>query len=313
MRIFLTGATGVVGRRLVPLLVAAGHDVTAVVRAKHKGTPLWKIGARPTQLSLFAPDELHHAMAGHDVVVNLATHIPASMARMLVPGAWRTNDHLWREGAANLVDAALDAGVGRFIQESYAPIYVDHGNAWIDEDWPVHPARYNRAILDAESSTRRFTRSGGTGVILRFGAFYGPDAGQLIEMVRFVRHGWGPLPGPAASFFSSVSHDDAATAVVAALDAPAGIYNVTDDQPLSHRAYVDALADALGVAHPHLVPGWLAPFAGSVGRLLTRSQRISNRKLRELGSWAPRYPSVREGFRAAVPRIDRELALGHVY
>jgi nucleoside-diphosphate-sugar epimerase len=313
MRVFVTGATGVIGRRLVPLLLSAGHDVTAVVRDKHKGTPLWKIGASPRQLSLFAPVELHRAVAGHDAVVNLATHVPDSAMRMLVPGTWRTNDHLRREGAANLVDAALDAGVTRFVQESYAPIYVDHGNAWIDEDWPVHPARYNRSVLDAESSARRFTRSGGTGIVLRFGAFYGPDAGQLVEMIRVVRHGWGPLLGPAASYVSSVSHDDAASAVLAALEAPAGVYNVTDDQPLSHRAYVDALADAVGVARPHLVPAWMAHFGGSFNRLMARSQRISNRKLRELGTWAPRYPSVREGFRAAVARMDFERAHGHLH
>ena len=105
---------------------------------------------------------------------------------------------------------------------------------------------------------------------------------------------------PGESFISSVSHDDAASAVMAALNLPAGIYNVTDDEPVSHRDYVDALADALGVRHPKLPPRWATPLAGSVGRLLARSLRISNLKLRNAAGWAPRYRSVREGFHDAV-------------
>ena len=109
-----------------------------------------------------------------------------------------------------------------------------------------------------------------------------------------------PLPGHAGSYISSVSHDDAAAAVVAVLDARAGIYNIVDDEPLTHRAFADALADAIGVRHPHLLPAWTATLGGSVTRTLARSLRVSNRKLRDEGIWAPRYPSVREGFRAVV-------------
>ena len=105
---------------------------------------------------------------------------------------------------------------------------------------------------------------------------------------------------PGESFISSVSHDDAASAVLSALSLPAGIYNVADDEPVSHRDYVDALADALGVRHPKLPTRWATPLAGSVGRLLARSLRISNLKLRNAAGWAPRYRSVREGFHDAV-------------
>jgi nucleoside-diphosphate-sugar epimerase len=282
------------------MLLAAGHEVTAIARSREQRAALERAGAAPRAVSLFARAELLDAMAGQDAVVNLATHIPHSTARMLMPGGWRDNDHIRREGAANLVDAALAAGVKRFVQESFAPIYVDGGDGWIDESAPVRPARYNRTVLDAEHAARRFTDGGGTGIVLRFGAFYGPDASQLAEMVRFVRRGWGPLPGPAESFMSSVAHDDAATAVVAALNAPAGTYNVVDDQPLRHRDFVDALADAVGAPHPRLPPPWMAGLAGSLGRTLARSHRISNRKLRQTCAWAPRYPSVREGFPAAV-------------
>jgi nucleoside-diphosphate-sugar epimerase len=107
-----------------------------------------------------------------------------------------------------------------------------------------------------------------------------------------------PLPGSPEAFISSISHDDAASAVAAALSLDAGIYNVTDDNPVRRRDYVDSLAESLGVASPRFPPQWLGHLAGSLGELMSRSQRISNRKLRANSSWAPKYPSVREGWRA---------------
>jgi nucleoside-diphosphate-sugar epimerase len=303
MRIFLTGPSGVIGRRVVPLLLKAGHDVTAAARTPGRREALVRAGVRPASVDLFSPNQLRVVVRGHDAVINLATHVPHSMARMFIPGGWRENDRIRRIGSANLVDAALAGGVRRFIQESFAPIYADGGDDWIDETAPVRPGRYNRTVLDAEAAALRFAGAGGVGVVLRFAAFYGPDATQLGQMVRLVRHGWAPLLGPAGSYFPSVSHDDAAAAVVAALELPAGVYNVVDDQPLRHREFVDALADAVGAKHPHLFPAVFAKLAGSVGRTIARSLRISNRKLRETSGWAPTYPSVREGFPAALSQV----------
>jgi nucleoside-diphosphate-sugar epimerase len=300
MRVFVTGATGVIGRRVVPLLLERGHQVTAVARAAAARAELQHRSATALDVSLFDARALTAAVADHDVVINLATHMPPSTARMFVPGAWRENDRIRRVGSANLVTAALATRVQRLIQESYAPIYESGGDAWVDENAPVRPARYNRTVLDAERAVRRFADAGRTGVVLRFADFYGPDARHLKEVLGMMRHGWAPLPGRAEAFVSSVSHDDAAAAVIAALDLPSGIYNVADDCPLTHRAFVDALADAAHIAHPRLPPAWLAILGGSLARLLSRSLRVSNRKLRDASSWAPRYPSVREGFPAAV-------------
>src|SRR3954468_23034105 len=127
MRIFVTGASGVIGSRVVPALRAAGHDVTAVVRSAVRATALARAGAVIQQIDLFAPRELQAAMVGHDVVINLATHMPSSTAATMIPGAWRENDRIRRFGSAHLVNAALQAGVARFIQESFAPIYMDQG------------------------------------------------------------------------------------------------------------------------------------------------------------------------------------------
>jgi nucleoside-diphosphate-sugar epimerase len=119
-------------------------------------------------------------------------------------------------------------------------------------------------------------------------------------MIKLVRKGWAPIPGSPEGFLSSVSHDDAASAIVAALRVPAGIYNVVDDEPMRRREYFDSLARALGVAPPRIPPPWVARLFGSVGEMLVRSLRISNRKLRDESGWAPKLPSVREGWRAVV-------------
>jgi nucleoside-diphosphate-sugar epimerase len=302
MRIFLTGATGVVGRRVVPILVGTGHQVTAIGRTADKRAALARMGASPVELDLFAPEAVHRAVKGHDVAINLATHIPPSSGRMLLPGAWRENDRIRRDASRNLVDAAIKADAGMFIQESFAPIYEDGGDRWIDEGWPIRPVAHSRTVVDAERSASRFSERGGTGVVLRFGLFYGSDAFTVRDLIKLVRKGWAPVFG-VSGFTSSISHDDAATAVVAALGVSTGVYNVTDDEPLRRREWVDALAAALGVPPPRVPPSWLARIGGSMMELLRRSQRISNNKLRQAAGWTPQYPSVREGWRAVVAEL----------
>jgi len=302
MRIFMTGATGVVGRRVIPSLIEAGHYVTAVVRSVAKRRRLGDLGVNPVDVDLFDVPMVRRAVAGHETVINLATRIPPS-SRAFLPRAWRENSRIRRVASANLASAAIAAGVGRFIQESFAPIYGDGGDSWLDETAPVRPARYNAAVLNAEAAAARIAESGQIGVVLRFALFYGPDSGYTRDMIRYVRKGWAPAFGSPAGFLSSISHDDAASAVIAALGVPTGIYNVADDEPLRRRQYYDSLAAALGVPPPGFPPAWLARVFGSLGETLARSQRISNRKLRRESGWKPSIPRVQEGW----PRILKEL------
>ncbi len=209
----------------------------AAARTPEKRAALESAGAAAVDLDLFDPTAVARAVSGQDAVVNLATHMPASTFRMFLPGAWRENDRIRRIASTLLARQAAAAGVARFVQESFAPIYVSRGEDWIVETDPVRPVRYNRTILDAERSAEEFSGSGRTGVVLRFAAFYGPDARHLQDFVRSVRRGFAPLPGPPQAFISSVSHDDAARAAAAALALPAGIYNVADDEPVTHREY----------------------------------------------------------------------------
>jgi nucleoside-diphosphate-sugar epimerase len=302
MKLFVTGATGAVGVHLVPRLLAAGHSVTAVGRSEAKRAQLKSIGTDPIMLDLFDRDAAGRALRDHDTVINLATHMPPSATRMLLPWEWRENDRLRREGSAVLVDAAIGAGVARFIQESFAPIYEDAGERWIDETAAVRPASYNRTVLDAEQSATRFTGVGRTGVVLRFAAFYGPDQ-FLRDMIGVIKRGWSPIPGSPAAYWSSVAHVDAASATLAAIAVPAGTYNVCDDDPLVRRDWVNVVAAAIGAAPPRMLPHLLAALGGGGMELLSRSQRMSNAKLKSASDWAPRWSSAREGLPAAIKSL----------
>ena len=293
MRIFLTGATGVIGRRVLPSLVALGHGVTAVVHRPQSRAEIERAGGVPVQV---ARDAIRKAVAGHDAVINLVTHLPAGW-RMFLPGAWAENDRIRRIASANLVDAAIAGGATRFIQESFALAYPDRGEMWSDERTPLAPVRYNRSVIDAERSTQRFSSGGRTGVVLRFAAFYGADSWFTRDLISYVRRGFVPIPGAAESYISSVSHDDAAAAVMGAILARAGAYNVIDDEPMSRREFLGSLAEALGVPAPGLAPPWMKYAFGSLGEMLARSLRISNRKLREECAWVPKHASMRQGWR----------------
>jgi nucleoside-diphosphate-sugar epimerase len=292
MRVFIIGATGVIGSRVVPRLIASGHEVTAYARSAENRQAIERAGAR-------AATRLEAGLAGHDAVINLATHVPPS-SRLLMPGAWRETDRLRRELPPRIARAARDAGVRRYIQESFAPAYPGRGDRWIVESVPIAPARYSRGIAAAEAAVRDFAA---TAIVLRFGYFYGADSDFTRDMVGYVRKGWAPMLGSPEAFLSSISHDDAAEAVLAALELPAGTYNVVDDEPVTRRDFVNALAGEIGVRHPRFAPAWVAHLLGSLGETLARSQRISNRKLRTTSPWAPRFPSIRDGWADVIAKM----------
>ena len=307
MRVFVTGATGVIGSRALPLLVDTGHQVTALSRSESNREQLERLRASPVEADLFDVASLRRAMAGHEAIVNLATAMPSSAKQMMVPWAWKMNDRIRRDGSVAVAAAARAEGVERMIQESFAPIYVDRGDEWIDESTPIAPARYNRTILDAERAAERFTADGGHGVVLRFAALYGPDA-LLREMLDVMRKGWSPLPGDPSAFITSVAQSDAAAAVVAALTVPAGTYNVAEDDPMRRGEWVRSLAAAAGIRPPRPIPKWLTSVGGSTIRLLARSQRISNRKLRAASAWSPRYARAADAWGDIVSACARVAA-----
>ena len=298
MRVFVTGGTGAIGSHTVPALVACGHAVSALVRTPAKAAAVRAHGATPVAVSLFDRAGLAGAFAGHDAVVNLATAIPP-MSRFVSTRAWATNQRVRTEGSAAVVDAAVTAGVDRVVQESVCMLYADGGDAWLDEDAPTD--RYPAAVGNhaAEGNTRRFAGLGGTGVVLRFGWFYGPGAAHSERMLALARRHVLLTLGPPDGYRSSIHLVDAAAAVVAALAVPAGVYNVADDEPLTVRDYGAALAAAAGVAPWVRGPGRAALLLGDRLTPLTRSIRASNDRFRSVSDWAPRYPSAREGWPTA--------------
>jgi nucleoside-diphosphate-sugar epimerase len=293
MKVFVAGATGVLGRRAVAQLLATGAEVTGVARTRAKGQALETLGATPVEVSLFDRDALSAAVAGHQVVCNLATAVPTG-EQAAGPDPWATNHKIRREAARNLVDAALKAGAGRFIQESIALLYADGGDAFLDESSAVAPTRITEPALTAESEAARFTERGGVGIALRFGTFYGFDSAHTIETIEAAQQGAFAVPGPAEAYWPSVTTDDAASAVVAALRAPGGLYNIAEDHPLTRREHADALAAALGTGALSTTPtnGDL-PVDLS---MMVRSQRVTSQLFKALTGWQPRFPSALEGW-----------------
>jgi nucleoside-diphosphate-sugar epimerase len=295
----MTGATGALGRPAVPALVAAGHEVRAVARTDTKAAELRAAGADAVVVDLFDGPALHEAVAGSDAILHLATNVPPA-SKMAFPAAWRTHNRLRTETTEHLLAAARSHGIGTFVKESITFTYPDRGAAWIDESVaPDTSVKALRPTLDGEHLVEGFATAGCRGVVLRFGLFYGPDNRSTHEALRLARLRSAPVAGAEDAYLSSIHVDDAATAVVAALDVPAGVYNVVDDQPLTRREFADAFAAAFGLRHLRLTPaGVLRAVGGSGAKALSASQRVSNGRFRAATGWAPQYPSAREGWAA---------------
>lgn len=302
MKVFVTGGTGAIGRHVIPTLVGQGHTVTALARSPEKAAVLTRQGAKPVSVSLFDRSALTAAFSGHDAIANLASAIPP-VTQFLRARAWRDSDRVRAEGSAVVVDAALAAGVGRVVQESVSMLYPDRGASWIDEDVPVDSYPMARANLAAEANANRFSKAGGVGTVLRFGWFYGPGATHSEQMLTQARYHLGLVLGAPDGYVSSIHVADAAAAVAAALAAPAGPFNVVDDEPLTKRAYAQARAAATGKAMWLRGPGRAALLLGDRLTSLTRSLRVSNTRFQTATGWAPRYPSAREGWMATAAAL----------
>lgn len=296
MRVFVTGATGAIGPHAVRALIEAGHQVSAMVRTREKAGAVAELGAMPVFVSIFDRDGLARAFAGHDAVVNLATAIPSTFSYPF-PRAWRANARIRTEGTAAVVDAAAAAGVGCIIQESIALAYPS-ATELITEDVPLdlYPVVESTAV--SENTIARFTRAGGTGVVLRFGLFYGPGSSQNHDMLMMAKAGIRVVYGPPDGYYSPIHLADAGRAVLAALHAPAGVYNIVDDEPITKRDYGQAMSDAVGRRPLIGAPGRLIGLAGQNMAAVMRSEPVSNKRFKEATGWHPHNPNSRIGWQA---------------
>jgi nucleoside-diphosphate-sugar epimerase len=310
MRVFVAGATGVIGRRLVPKLRAAGHEVIAMIRSPERERALRELGAEPAIADALDADAVRKAMeaAAPDVVIHQLTSLPRRIDPRKIERDFELNDRLRSEGTRNLVEAAQATGAKRILAQSiafaYAPgppgtIHTERDPLFVDSP-PKAFARSAKAVDDLERAVL-----GAGGLVLRYGYFYGPGssiarAGSLGEDIARRRV---PIVGGGRGVWSFIHIDDAAAATVAALaQGSCGAYNIVDDEPAAVSEWLPALAAALGAPRPMRVPSFLArPLAGSYGVMtMTRAQGACNELAkRELG-WQPAHPSWREGFRSAL-------------
>src|SRR5262245_39095641 len=305
MNVFVTGATGVLGTTVTRLLIDSGHNVRALARNSANTTRLREAGAQPIQASLFDPSSLMSATRGCQAVLHLATRIPpASEARRR--RSWQENDRIRMEGTRNLVHAALECGVTTFIYPGIVFVYRGKGAEWIDVSSPLDSTPILDSSLKAEAEVERFTRASGgnRGIILRMGGFYGPAASSTRGMLQAARRGFATILGPAKAYQPLIWVDDAALAVIDALSqAPAGTYNIVDDEPLPRGQLVSLLAETVGRKWLFRPPTFLLRFLlGKDFMFLARSQRVSNRRFKDATNWSPMISSARDGFRLlAIP------------
>ena len=310
MRVFVTGATGVLGRHLVPGLVAAGHEVTATTRTPGKVAQLRAAGSEPVVLDGLDREAVIAAVraAAPEVIVHQMTALAGLRSLRHPDKTFAATNELRTRGTGNLLAAAARAGTGRVIAQGYAgpgPDKPSGGAVKTEEDppdWrPIRSAVQMPAAIAYVDKTVPLEAP--EGIVLRYGSFYGPGASDfLLDMVRTRQL---PVIGGGTGVWSFIEITDAAAATIAAVGHGApGIYNVVDDDPAPVAEWLPYLAQVAGAKPPLRLPAWLGRLlAGQfVVAQMTSSRGSSNEKARKELGWVPRYPSWREGFRAWVSR-----------
>jgi nucleoside-diphosphate-sugar epimerase len=300
MRVFVAGASGAIGSRLVPQLIDRGHEVIGTSRSPANAERVRELGAEPVPLDLLDAGAVRKAVleAEPEAIVHQATALADVRFSRNFDRSFAQTNRLRTEGTDALLAAAREAGVRRFVAQSFASYrYAREGGPVKSEDDPLDPdplptTRESQAAMRYLDQT--VTDAGG--VALRYGGFYGAANDGLVEPVRKRQF---PIVGDGGGISSFIHVDDAATATVLALERDAaGIYNIVDDDPAPAHEWLPALANALGAKPPRRVPRWLARLvAGEAAVMIgTEARGASNAKAkRELG-WTLRYPSWRQGF-----------------
>lgn len=289
MKIFLTGASGVMGRSSIDALHRAGHDVVGLARSDETAEQVAATGAQVWRGDVFDRSRLVAGMQGCDAVANLATKVPVG-TQALRPGSLKAIDRIRLHGSRIVADAARRADVGRMVQQSLSFIYADHGDAWIDEHSPVDVTRTTEPVVVAEDNVRDFEAAGGTGINLRFGLITGTDP-NTAWLFRRAAAGRSIGLGEETGWMHVIHPDDVGTAVAHALVAPSGTYNV-GAEPIRRRDYVDAIAMAAGRRQGHFLPSWILRLGAEKLEILVRSQRVSSQLFADRTGWQPTHPQL---------------------
>ena len=315
MRIFVAGASGAIGQRLVPLLVAGGHAVTGTTRTPGKADAIRAAGATSVVLDALDRDAVKEALARAEpeVVVHQMTALAGFTDFRKFDEGFAATNQLRTEGTDNLIAGMRELQVRRIVAQSFAgwphtrvggPVKTEEDP--IDPDPPAALRRGLEAISHLENAVLH--TAGIDGTVLRYGGFYGPgtslgEGGFQLDVVRRRRF---PLVGPGTGVWSFIHIDDAATATVAAIDRGAtGLFNIVDDDPAPVAEWLPVLAAAIGAKPPRRVPVWIARlFVGEHGvAMMTDVRGASNAKAKRDLGWRPSYPSWREGFRRGLGSV----------
>lgn len=310
MRVLLAGATGAIGRRLLPALQDAGHQVIALTRDPARAAEFGKVGVGALVADALDRTELLRAADGVeiDAVIHQLTALSKPPARH---SAMSATNLLRTEGTRHLLEVAERAGARRFVTQSivFGYGYTDHGSTILDEDAPFgRPAGGPTAPHIAAMATNEELVLGSSsldGIALRYGLFYGGDRDPLPDLLRARKV---PVSSGPEHPLAWIHLDDATTATVAALDRgrPARAYNVVDDVPTSWRSMITGSAGAYHAPSPRVLPGVLIKLAAPyVAAMLDTSLRVSNDRARDELGWRPRYPSFTDGIRASAANAGR--------
>ena len=307
MRIFLAGATGAIGRQLVPLLVRDGHQVAAITRSSARAEWLRAQGVLPAVGDVFDRDWLHQVVraSSPDIVIDQLTSIPPKINPRKITEQFAATNRLRTEGTYMLMEAARAAGAKRFLAQSVAFFYAPNGPEPASEDESLERNLPGAAELAEAVHVHEHAALGSpgiAGVVLRYGHFYGPGTfyardGGFAEDVLMRRV---PVVGKGRGMFSFIQVEDAAEATARAVTTDAtGIYNIVDDEPAAVREWLPYYARMLGAARPFRVPGFVGRWgAGPYGHfIMTRQRGASNAKAKSQLCWSPRRPDWRQGLR----------------
>jgi nucleoside-diphosphate-sugar epimerase len=312
MKIFLAGATGAVGKALVPMLVARGHQVYGTTRSAAKSGLLTELGARPVVVDALDRDAVAKAVAGvgPEVVVHQLTAIDGNSSFRNPDKDFAATNRLRTQGLDILLEAAVEAGARRFVAQSFTGWPNEHRGGLVKtEEDPLEPnpsagtRETLAAIQHVEAAMTGATRI--EGIALRYAYFYGPGNalgpdGPIVKMIRARRL---PIVGGGNGVWSFLHIQDAATSTVAAVESPAtGVYNIADNEPAPVHVWLPYLAQLLGAKPPMRVPAWLGRLAagGPIAEQMTINRGSSNAKARRDLGWEPSYPTWRDGFRTLI-------------
>ena len=297
MRVFIAGASGVLGRRLVRQFVARGHSVIGQVRSPKAEIAVREAGGEPREADLFDAESLARAADGCDTVIHAATAIPVK--QKTTPADWAMNDRIRRKGTRCLTEAAAKISAKTYLQQSITWVARPKDDSPFDEDSPDVPTPSIQSAIDAEAIAREAgSAEGFTVSILRGGFFYDCESAHTRMIADGLRKRQMPIIGGGEAIWAIIHSDDAASAYVTVAEKPrSGVWHITDNEPVPVRTYLREFAARLGAPAPRRVPVWLARWlAGEQAvEYFTRSTRTTNARFRSEFGWTPRYPTFREG------------------